>query len=91
MQPKYSNKKQLILDAVGKVIVRERNKMGKSQRLFADEFDIQRSMICRLESAQNEPNLLSVWKIANAFGMKASAFLKLVENELGDDCSLIDE
>ena len=30
------------------------------------------------------PNLFSIWKIANAFGMKMSEFIEKVENELGD-------
>lgn len=90
MQHQFSNNEQEILNAIAQVIKRKRKSTEKSQRLFADEYGMYSSMFSRLERAQNQPKLFSIWTIAEALGMKASEFLALVENELPEDFALYD-
>lgn len=91
MQPRFSKKEKVILLALADVVVRKREEMGKSQRIFAYENDIQKSLLSRLENGMNEPKLFSLWKIANACDMKLSELIKLVEEYLDEDVILIDK
>lgn len=90
MQHKYSKPEKLILEAIAKVIKRERTSTLKSQRLFADEYGMHSSLFSRLERAENQPKLFSLWSIAEILHMKPSQFLELVEKELPDDFTLVD-
>lgn len=90
MQPKFTKDEERILKAFSNVIKSTRKNIDKSQRMLAFEYDIQRSMISRFESGTNEPKLFSIWRLANAFGMKPSELFTLIEKELGDDITLID-
>lgn len=90
MQHEISKKEKLILKALGRVIRNMRKETKKSQRIFAFENDVQKSMISRFEACKNEPKLFSIWKISNAFGIKPSEFISLVEEELDEDINLIE-
>lgn len=90
MQHLFSKNEQEILNAIAQVIKRERKSTTKSQRLLADEYGLYSSMFSRLERAQNQPKLFSIWFIAEALGMKTSEFLALVEKELPEGFTLND-
>lgn len=81
----------LIFEAMAKVIRTKREALGKSQRVLADEFAFQRSLLSRLENGVNEPKLISIWTVSEALGLKPSELIKMVENELPDNFSLIDK
>ena len=81
----------IIIKTLAKIIKEEREKQGKSQRLLADECSFQRSLLSRLENGLNEPKLVSIWTIAEALRMKPSNLIRLVENELPKDFSLIEK
>ena len=81
----------IIFKTLAKIIKEEREKQGKSQRLLADECSFQRSLLSRLENGLNEPKLVSIWTIAEALRMKPSNLIRLVENELPKDFSLIEK
>ena len=91
MQHQYSNKAKIILEILGQVIREERENQGKSQRIFADEFDIQKSMISRIENAVNEPKIISLFSIAEALNIKLSDLIKIVEDRLPKNFSLIEK
>jgi len=90
MQQKSSNNEQLILLALSKVIKNKRQECNKSQRLLADEYEIHKSMISRIENCTSEPKIFSLWEISYALGIKTSELLKLVEEELQKDVILCD-
>ncbi len=90
MQHVNSKDAQKIFEVLAKVLKREREKQGKSQRLLADEFELQHSLICRLEKGANEPKFISLWSVAEALGMKLSDLIKLVEDEMPSGFSLLD-
>ncbi len=81
----------LIFEALAKVIRTKRESLGKSQRVLADEFAFQRSLLSRLENGVNEPKLVSIWTVSEALGLKPHELIKLVEDELPDTFSLIDK
>ena len=76
---------------MGKLSNRKEKNKKKSLRLFADEYDIQKSLLSRLESGKNEPKLISLWSISEALGLTLSQLIKKVENKLPKDFSLIEK
>lgn len=58
---------------------------------MADEYDIQKSMISRLENAKNEPKLISILTICEALDIKPSEFFNKLESRLPQNFSLIDK
>jgi len=85
----FDEKHEDLFKATGNVIRRLRLKTGLSVNIFAYENDLQKSMISRLENGKNEPKLASLWKIAEALGIKPSDFIKEVELELSKDFKLL--
>lgn len=90
MQHANTQKAEIIIKVLGEVIKERREKLNKSQRLFADEFGIQKSLLSRIENGTNEPKLISVCTIAYALGLKPHELIKEVDARLPDDFSLID-
>ena len=80
----------LIFEALAKVIRTKREALGKSQRVLADEFALQRSLLSRLENGVNEPKLVSIWTVSEALGLRPHELIKMVEDELPESFSLID-
>ncbi len=91
MQHANTKKSEIIFKALAKVIRQEREKQNKSLRVLADEYDIQKSLLSRLENGINEPKLISIWTISEALNMPVSELIKLVENELPENFSLTDK
>ena len=79
-----------IFQALAKVIRTRRESLGKSQRVLADEFAFQRSLLSRLENGVNEPKLVSIWTVSEALGLRPSELIRMVEDELPKGFSLID-
>ena len=80
----------LIFEALAKVIRTKREALGKSQRVLADEFAFQRSLLSRLENGVNEPKLVSIWTVSEALGLRPHELIKMVEDELPESFSLND-
>ncbi len=91
MQQNNSKKSETIREIIAEIVKEERLSQNKSQRLIADEYDIQRSLFSRVESSKNEPMLISLWVISEALGMKLSDLIKKVESRLPKGFSLIEK
>lgn len=91
MQHSNSKKAEMIYKILGNILRSKRENLNKSQRILADEFDIQKSLISRLENGINEPKLVSLWTLCNALDIKISDLFKEVENSLPVDYSLIEK
>ncbi len=91
MQHSNTQKAQIYLEILGKVIKEERLRQNKSQRILADEFDFQKSMLSRIESAVNESKIISLCTISEALGIKLSELIRRVESQLPDDFTLIEK
>lgn len=91
MQHKENKKAELIFRLLAHELKAEREKQQKSLRILAYEFDIQKSLISRLENGINEPKLISIWTLCEALNIKPSELLKRVEDNLPDEFSLIEK
>lgn len=77
---------------VGSIIRTLRKKItGKSLCIFAYENDIPRSTLSRLERGEAEWGIVTLTKVANGFNCKLSELIKMIEDELGEDFTFIDE
>lgn len=90
MQHENTKKSAVILKLLSEELKKERERQNKSIRLLAYEFDLQMSLLSRLENGVNEPKLISIWSVCEALGIKPSEFLKRIENRLPKEFSLID-
>ena len=90
MQRTNCDRVKILVQAIADVIKEQRKSLSKSQRLFADEIENQKSLLSRLENANNEPKIGSLWMISEAFGLKPSEFFKLVEQKLPKDFKILD-
>ena len=90
MQHANSKKSAIIFAILAQQLKQEREKQNKAIRLLADEFDIQKSLISRLENGINEPKLISLWTVCEALNIKPSELLKRVEQNLPSEFSLIE-
>lgn len=91
MQHVNSKKAKIILEVLADTLRLEREKQNKSQRILADEFDIQKSLISRIENGKNEPKIISLWTICNALEIDISELFKKVESRLPSNFSLMDK
>lgn len=83
-----ANKKKLICALAGKTLKQLRK--DKSLYLLAGEYEISTSLLNNLERGLKDPQLTTVFKISEALGIKASEFVKIIEEGLPKDFSLID-
>ena len=90
MQHVNSKKAKIVIEILAQIIKEEREKQGKSQRLLADEFDIPKSMISRIENGVNEPKLISLLSICEALNIKLSYLMLELEKKLPKDFTLMD-
>lgn len=68
--------------AFGKVLRRLRVEAGFTQEQFGFESDLRRTYISILELGQQQPSLMSVFKIAKALNCSASELIAHVEDEM---------
>ena len=91
MQHLNSKKSELIFKTLSSVIREERLKQNKSIRLLAYEYDLQKSLISRLENCVNEPKIISIWSVCEALGIKVSDLMRKIEDKLPEDFFLIEK
>lgn len=63
----------------------------KSQFILACEGDISVSIISTIERAMKDPQLTTIFKLAEALNIKPSEFIKLIEKDLPKDFSMVDK
>jgi transcriptional regulator with XRE-family HTH domain len=68
--------------AFGKVLRRLRIDLGLSQEALALSAELQRNYISLMELGQNQPTITTIFKLADALGIKPSKLMDLVENEI---------
>ncbi len=87
----YKNEKTYELIKVFGEIIKEKrqNKTGKSQTLFAYEYELDSGNLCRIENGKIEPKLTMMWRISEALGIPLSEIIKALEDKLGDDFNII--
>ncbi len=83
--------KQVLLSVIGQLIKEKRLQKDKGILLLGYEYDVSGSSITHLEKGQRDVQITTLWKLANAFGMSLSEFIKEVETRLPADFKLIDD
>ncbi len=83
-----NKKKQKILNSLAVNIQKLRGR--KSQFLVASENDISISIISTIERGLKDPQLTIFFKLAQALNVKPHKLMKLIEDDLPQDFSLID-
>lgn len=81
--------KQKILEALA-VITKELRR-DKSQFLLSCENDISVSILITIERGLKDPQLTTIFKLAEALEIKPHEFIKLIEEKLPSDFSMIDK
>lgn len=74
-----------ILKNLGRIVYEKRQDAGKGINKFSFEYDIGNGLLSQLEKGNIDARLTTVWKLANAFGLKCSDLIKLVEDRLDSD------
>lgn len=90
----YKNDKTVQLrKAIGEIISIERveNTIYKSCNSFENAYDFSSGSIYKIENAKIDCKVITLWKVAEALGLKPSELLKIIEDKLGDKFKLIDE
>jgi len=82
------DKRKIILAAVAKAVRKLRG--DKSQYLLGAEYDISTSLLSTLERGLKDPQLTTLFNLANAFNMTTSEFVQKIENELPQNFTVDD-
>jgi len=77
--------KDVLLKAIGRVVKRERLRSNTGINKFSYEYDIGNGLLSYLEKGVSDTKITTMWKLANAFGMKFSDFAMMIEAELPPD------
>ncbi|MDD3593280.1 MAG: helix-turn-helix transcriptional regulator [Candidatus Gastranaerophilales bacterium] len=83
------DKKKIILNALASVMKDLRGK--KSQFMFASENDISISIISTAERGLKDPQLTTLFKLAEAFDISIADFISLINSKLPQDFHFIEK
>jgi len=81
--------KKLVLNALSTVMKELRGK--KSQFIFASENDISISIISTAERGLKDPQLTTLFKLAEAYNISIVEFMQKVKEQLPEDFSMIEK
>ncbi|MBO6087348.1 helix-turn-helix transcriptional regulator [bacterium] len=82
-------KRKIIMKSLASAVKRLRG--NKSQFMLGAEYDIPSSVISDIERNVKDPQLTTLFKLADAFGLTISQFMKELEKELPDNFSVSDK
>lgn len=68
--------------ALGRALRRLRHTAGLSQEQLGLEAEVQRNFISLIETGQNQPTITTIFKLAQALGVKASELVAEAEQEM---------
>jgi len=74
-------------------IIRELRLNNKELTLntLANEYDLHKGTISKLENGEQNCQFITLWKISEALGIKCSKLITILEEKLGEDFTFIDE
>ncbi len=81
-------KKQKILNSLAKTVNKLRGR--QSQFMLASENDISASIISTVERGLKDPQLTTFYKLAEALNTRPHKLMKMIEDNLPDDFTMID-
>ena len=68
-------------EAIGLTIEHLRKKKGLSQEVLSSFANIARSHLSMIETGQKQPNLETLWRLANALNLRPYELVKMIEEE----------
>lgn len=68
--------------ALGRALRRLRHAAGLSQEQLGMEAEVQRNFISLIETGQNQPTITTIFRLAQALGLKASDLVAEAEQEM---------
>ncbi len=86
---RIKTKKKIILNALAETMKELRG--DKSQFLFACENDISISIISSAERGLKDPQLTTLFKIAEGYGISPAKFLEKIWEKLPEDFEMIEK
>lgn len=90
MQTHYEKEKIILQSKLASIVKKHRLDCQKSISHICDEIGMTKSIWGDLERAIKDPQLTTIWKIAQALEIPLSQIITELENELGKDFSLIE-
>lgn len=85
----YFEQKKLIKQALSKVVLKLKG--TKSNFIFGSENDISTSILSTIEHGKKDPQLTTIFRLAEAFDISASDFIKMINDELPKDFYFIEK
>lgn len=82
-------KKDMILKALAQVVISLR--ANKSQFILASENDISVSIISTIERGLKDPQLTTVFRLAEALNVEPGELMNLIKQKLPKDFSMIEK
>lgn len=70
---------------MGRVIRQQREKRKLTQEVFSGFAALTRSHLAMIERGQKNPNVATLWKIAEAFEIPLSELFRLAEEEMNKE------
>ena len=88
-----NNEKTLELAKQLGIIIKELRKDDSKISLdrLAISFGISKGSLSNIENGNNNIKFVTLWKLSEALGVKCSELIKILEEKLGGDFSLLDE
>lgn len=88
----YNDKKTLQLNKkLGELVKQIRLKKFVSANRLSNEYDLDSGNLSRIEHGSINCKYITVWRIAEALGLRCSELTRMLEKELGEDFKLMDE
>lgn len=84
------NKRTVLQNAIAEIVKELRLKKGKSISLSSDEIGITKSIWADLEKGKKDPQISTLWRIAEGLEISPSKLLKLIEERLDKNFSFIE-
>ena len=83
------DKKLILQKSLGKIIAKERKNISITQ--LSAEVELSKSIWSDVERGKKDIQLSTFWRIAEALYIKPSVLLDLIEKDLGETFSFIDD
>lgn len=68
-----------------------KNRSELTLEKLAYEYDIPIGTLSKIERGKQKCQFVNLWKISEAIGIRCSDIVKMLEEKMGDDFTLIDE
>lgn len=87
-----NEKTKYLAKTLGKILKRIRKSQDdKSLNRLTNEYALYKGTLSKFERGTNNCQFLTLWKFSEALNIKCSDLIKILEDELGEDFTLLDE